>query len=218
MISLVNVMLYADYTQLYLSFNSLDEDNQASSVAQIESCVRDIDCWMACNKLKLSKDTTELLVISSRYRPRSSLDSILVGDCCVHPSNNVRNIGVVFDQTLSLNKHVILVCKSVLFHLRNIVKIREYLTVESTKGLIQAFVTCRLDNCNSLLIGSPKYLIAKLQRIQNCAARLVAKQPRAVHISTVLKSLHWLPVEHRITFKVLLLTYKAINNLAPSYF
>ena len=112
---------------------------------------------------------------------------------------------------------MISVCKSALFHLRNIVKIREYLTVESTKALIQAFVTCRLDNCNSLLTGSPKYLIAKLQRIQNCAARLVAKQPRAAHISPVLKSLHWLPVEHRITFKVLLLTYKAINNLAPSY-
>ena len=124
---------------------------------------------MAHNKLKLNKDKTELLVISSRYRPRSSLDSILVGDCCVHPSDNVRNIGVVFDQTLSLNKHVISVCKSALFHLRNIVKIREYLTVESTKALIQAFVTCRLDNCNSLLTGSPKYLINSKLRCSPCS-------------------------------------------------
>ena len=94
-----------------------------------------------------------------------------------------------------------------------------YLTSESTKTLVHAYVTCRLDNCKSLLLGSPKYMIQKLQRVQNCAARLVAGQPRAARICQVLKELlkHWLPVEQRITFKVLLLTFKALNNLAPPY-
>ena len=109
------------------------------------------------------------------------------------------------------------VCKSALFHLWNIAKIRMYLTSESTKTLVHAYVTCRLDNCNPLLLGSPKYMIQKLQRVQNCAARLVAGQPRAVHICPILKDLHWLPVEQRISFKVLLLTFKALNNLAPPY-
>ena len=208
---------YADDTQLYLSFNSLSGDDQAYSVSQVESCVRDIDRWMSCNKLKLNRDKTELLVISSKYRPRPSLDSILVGDHRVERSDKARNIGVVFDETLSLDKHVSSVCKSALFHLRNIAKIRMYLTSESTKTLVHAYVTCRLDNCNSLLLGSPEYIIQKLQRVQNCAARLVAGQPRAAHIRPVLKELHWLPVEQRITFKVLLLTFKALNNLAPPY-
>ena len=53
--------------------------------------------------------------------------------------------------------------------------------------------------------------------IQNCSARLVSRQPRAAHASPFLVALHWLPVEQRIVFKVLLLTYKALNNLAPSY-
>ena len=110
-----------------------------------------------------------------------------------------------------------MICKSALFHLRNIVKVREYLTVESTKALVHAFVTCPLDNCNSLLTGLPKYLITKLQRIQNCAARLVTQQPRAAHVSPILKALHWLPVDQRVVFKILLLTHKAINNLAPSH-
>ena len=208
---------YADDTQLYLSFSSLSGDDQAHSVAQVESCVRDIDRWMSRNKLKLNRDKTELLVISSKYRPRSSLDSILVGDHRVNRSDKARNIGVAFDETLSLDKHVSSVCKSALFHLWNIAKIRMYLTSDSTKTLVYAYVTCRLDNCNSLLLGSPKYMIQKLQRVQNCAARLVAGQPRAAHIRPVLKELHWLPVEQRITFKVLLLTFKALNNLAPPY-
>ena len=176
-----------------------------------------ISTSMSRNKLKLNRDKTELLVISSKYRPRSSLDSILVGDHRVNRSDKARNIGVAFDETLSLDKHVSSVCKSALFHLWNIAKIRMYLTSDSTKTLVYAYVTCRLDNCNSLLLGSPKYMIQKLQRVQNCAARLVAGQPRAAHIRPVLKELHWLPVEQRITFKVLLLTFKALNNLAPPY-
>ena len=68
-----------------------------------------------------------------------------------------------------------------------------------------------------LLLGSPKYMIQKLQRVQNCAARLVAVQPRAAHICPVLMELHWLPVEQGSTFKALLLTFKALNNLAPPY-
>ena len=86
-----------------------------------------------------------------------------------------------------------------------------------SKILVQSFVICRLDNCNSLLVGSPKYLFQKLQRIQNCAARLVAQFPKAVRTSPILQKLHWLPVEQRVIFKVLLLTNKAINNLAPVY-
>ena len=78
---------YADDTQLYLSFNSLDGDDQVSSVAQIEFCVRDTDHWMMHSKPKLNRDETELFVIGSKYRLCLLLDSILVGDCCVCPSN-----------------------------------------------------------------------------------------------------------------------------------
>ena len=114
----------------------------------IESCVREIDNWpwMSRNELKLNKDKTELLVISSRYRPRPSLDSIVVGNYRVCPSVSARNIGVLFDQTSSLEKHVNSACKAALFHLRNIAKIREYLTVDDTKILVHAFGICRLDN------------------------------------------------------------------------
>jgi len=101
---------YAADTQLYLSFNSLSGDDKAYSVAQVESCVRDIDHWMSCNKVKLNRDKTELLVISSKYRPRPSLDSILVGDHRVNRSDKAWNKGAPFDETLPLDKHVSYVC------------------------------------------------------------------------------------------------------------
>ena len=54
-------------------------------------------------------------------------------------------------------------------------------------------------------------------RVENSAARLAFKESKFCYIRPLLKSLHWLPVKYRIGFKVLLLTFKAIHGLAPSY-
>ena len=96
-------------------------------------------------------------------------------------------------------------------------RIRKFLSAEHTKILVNAFVTSRLDNCNSLLYGLPSGLLHKLQLVQNCAARLILGGGEYDHITPLLRELHWLPVEHRINFKLLLITFKALNNLAPSY-
>ena len=77
--------------------------------------------------------------------------------------------------------------------------------------------TNKLDYCNSLLTGLPKYLIKCLQSVQNAAARLVSGSKKQDHITPILHELHWLPVEKRITYKTLLITFKCLNNLVPSY-
>ena len=94
-------------------------------------------------------------------------------------------------------------CKVSSFHLYNIRRIRKYLTNDITQTLVHAFVTARIDYCNSLLFGVPAIYLNKLQRIQNSAARLVCLIPRYNHITPVLYSLHWSPVSFRIDFKVL---------------
>ena len=108
-------------------------------------------------------------------------------------------------------------CKSAQFHLRNISKIRKHPNNDSTEIIIHVFVSSKLDHCNSLLYGLPAYKLHRLQLLQDTAARIVTLTRKYDHITPVLQSLHLLPVNFIMIFKILLLVYKGLNNLAPSY-
>ena len=128
-----------------------------------------------------------------------------------------RNLRTWFDSNLNLQEQIHSTCKSRFFHLFNIRRIRKYLSQESARTLVHAFIIGRIDYCNGLLFGLPSFHLLKLQRLQNAAARLISNVPRYSHITPVLCSLHWLPVKFRIDFKILLLTFKVIYGHAPGY-
>ena len=211
--------LYADDTQLYLAFKPSEPSSIVNNISRLEKCVDGIRAWMKLNLLKLNDDKTELLVITSRPSTSQSLHiSIKVGDQDISPSEEPpKNLGVIFDSTCSLKDHVSYVCRSINFNLYSIGKIRKYLDRPTVEKLANAIITSRLDYCNSLMFGIPKELISQLEKRQNHAARVITKWRKYDHINPALVDLHWLPVKQRIDFKILLLTYKALNGLAPAY-
>ena len=116
-----------------------------------------------------------------------------------------------------LSTEVTDICKSASLAIRNIGKIRNYLDQPIAEKLVHAFVTSKIDFCNSLLYGLSKKQLDKLQHILNAAARINKKSQNFQHISSVLLNLHWLPVTKRIEFKILTITHKALNGMALSY-
>ena len=136
---------------------------------------------------------------------------------CIEVSSNARNIGVTFDTNMNLEKHVMNTCKTAFYHLRNIARIRNCLSQDEAEILVHAFISSKLDFCNALLYDLPQSVLDRLQYVQNCSARLVTKTSRSEYITPVLRRLHWLPIRQRITYKVLVLTYKALNGMAPQY-
>lgn len=209
--------LYADDTQLYISFKTDCCIDLEEAKFRVERCVDEIDRWMCNNLLKLNQDKTELVVISSKFRHYPDLEHIRVGDEYIAPKSSARNLGVIIDNCLCMEQHVKKICSEANYHLRNISKIRKYLTQDSAEILVHAFIGSKLDYCNSILYGIPKKLICKLQRIQNTAARIVTLTRKYDSITPIMFKLHWLPVQFRIIFKLLLIVYKALNDKTPSY-
>jgi len=122
----------------------------------------------------------------------------------------------VLDSNFSFENHISHVTKIAFFHLRNIAKLQNMLRVSDAEKLVQAFMTSRLDYCNALLGGCPASSINKLQ-IVNSAARVLTRSRKYYHITPILQSLHWLPIKFCISYKILLLAYKALNVLATVY-
>ena len=139
-------------------------------------------------------------------------------DCEIEFSESIRNLGVFLDGSLSVEMQMDQLCKVLYVQLRRISKIRSFPTVDTANTLAVDFILSRLDYCNSLLAGLPDYKLAKLQRIQNSAARLVLRKPRRESATPLLKLLHWLPVKARTEYKVSTLCYQCLNSVAmPSY-
>lgn len=205
---------YADDTQIYISSKS--DPTLTSTI--LSECVLEIKTWMHHNFLKLNCSKTEVLLIGTPAAiHKGSNLNLIMDDSVVLPSAQARNLGVIFDTHLTLDSHIKNITKSAFHHLRNIARIRPFLTPPDAERLIHAFVTSRIDYCNALFIGLPAKSIKRLQYIQNSAARILTYTPSGQHITGVLYSLHWLPVQSRIVFKTLTLTYKAIHGTAPSY-
>ena len=172
---------------------------------------------MIANKLKINDDKTEFLAISSS-RSSVKLDfSLTIGNESISQSASCRNLGVMFDKYANMDTQITSLCRSAHFHLRNIQAIRHLLTDSAAEQLVHALVTSRIDYCNSLLYGVPGYKLDKLQRVHNIACRIGCRIPKTAHITGHVKDLHWLPITMRIRFKVLLLTFRAYNDMAPAY-
>ena len=207
----VSFHCYADDTQLYLPI-SPDEN---FCMAKLHSCMADIKSWMTVNFLQLNDAKCELLLL---FPPKdTTLINNNLGPLLPNSQPTVRNLGVVLDPNLSLETHVRKVVQTSFYHLRNIVKIKSFLSTPDLKKVIHAFIYSRLDYCNALYSCLSKKRIHRLQLVQNAAARLLTGSRKFDHITPILASLHWLPISFRIEFKILLITYKAISGLAPSY-
>ena len=124
---------------------------------------------------------------------------------------------MILDSSLKFDRQINAVVKGAFFQLRQISKIKPFLSRLDLEKVSHALISSRLDYCNSLYSGITNASLNRLQLVQNAAARLLTGTRRWDHITPVLASLHWLPVKFRIHFKVLLFVYKALHNLAPPY-
>ena len=208
---------FADDHQVYRSFAKLDE--YSLMVDEVPKCFRHIEQWMTHYYLQLNAGKTEVIVFGTPgLLSQLQIQGVfLSSNTCIRLSPVVKNLGFRLDNTLSMKKQVSHV-KKVCFHkLRQIARMRYFLSTKQLTILIQAVITTSLDYCNALYFGCYKTVISQLQLIQNRACRVIFGLKKRESVSDKLKSLHWLKVDERIQFKVLLLVFKCLHGIAPPY-
>ena len=209
---------YADDLQLYISYDPSKAESRDEAWVTMGKCIIDVESWMTENHLQLNKEKTEVLNIQSKHQLRRfGNQALTVSDLPLQPTSCVRNLGVMFNQHLGMHDQVSAIVRACNFHLRNIGRVRRYLSDAACQSAIQSLVIARMDYCCSLLVNIPISEIRRLQVVQNRAARLITMTNPREHITPVLANLHWLPVHLRIHFRVLVHTYKSIHDLAPAY-
>ena len=134
---------------------------------------------------------------------------------CVRFSNSIKNLGFIIDKQLKMDLQVNAIVSHCYKLFGDVRRNRHLLSNDSVETIVHSIIGSRLDYCNSLFCGIDKNIIGKLQKLQNAAARIISKRKKRESVRDVLDKLHWLPVEKRVVFKILVMTFKIVHGLAP---
>ena len=147
-----------------------------------------------------------------------SVVNVQLSDCNVALRPNVCSLGVHLDSQLTMRTYVQHICRSSFYQLRQLRSIHPSLSETSCSALLYAFITSRLDYCNSLLARIRDGLITQRQSVMRVAARLVLRRSKFDPISADIRDrLHWLPIRSRIVSKLGILAYKCLHGNALPY-
>ena len=142
---------------------------------------------------------------------------IKVGNDMIKPSTSVRNLGIIFDNHMSMTQHINSLISSVNFHLRNIRRIAKYLDQDTKHHVVRCLILSRLDYGNALLYGAKSKDLDRLQSLQNKAVKLIFSASKRDSPSPLMNTLHWLPIRERIIFKICMYVFKCLKGIAPEY-
>ena len=183
----------------------------------IQDLLLHIGVWMNEYFLCLNQSKTKILVIAPpSLQPEIIVRGVFLENTCIRFVDSAKNLGIVLDNVLSFDTQVNKIVKSCYLTIKNITLIKNYLSENQRKQLICARIFSLLDYCNSLYYGINVSLVNKLQRVQNCAAKLIFKNriPSSLLDEKFLK-LHWLKIKYRIIYKIILIVHNCLKQNAP---
>ena len=212
-----NIWGYADDHQVAKSFKP---DQQFDVLHHdIIKCFKVIKQWMASYYMLMNDSKTQFIV----FGPQKILNELQIHGVNLGPNTSIRfvssvkNLGIYMDSSLTMERQIVELKKKCFRTIRNICKIRFYLTEEQLKKVVNSLVVSCLDYCNSLYYGISNKLSHQLQLIQNACAKAITGKYKYDHLGNDLSDLHWLNIKKRVLFKIGLISYKSINGHAPDY-
>jgi exonuclease III len=220
----LNIQLYADDSQLYISFHPMRPSELQNITERINSCLSEIKVWMVNNFMKLNETKTELLILGKplvlrkfnlKVTVKFGVNTIVPTEC---KGDSWKSLGVLLDESLNMERQINNVKKNCCWTMTNLRTIRRYLDEKVRLMLVKQLIISKLDYCNALYFNLSKTRLKKLQSILNGGVRFIyGVTDRNVDLIPYYKRAHILPVDKRIFFKVCLICFKVAHGLAPLY-
>ena len=220
----LKIKLYADDSQLYISFHPNRPGEFHELTERINQCLAEIKAWMVKNFMKLNDTKTELLLIGKPLvLAQCNLEvKLQFGNTTIQPTeckgDNWKSLGIKLDPNLSMERQLNSVKQKCCWTMTNMRRIGSYLDESVKIMLVKQLVISKLDYCNALYMNLPKTRLKKLKSILNGCIRFIYNvKERQEDLIPYYKKAHILPIEERIFFKVCLLCYKIVYGKAPDY-
>ena len=194
---------YADDTVLNFVFGSTLSQFMFDDISTL------IQRWFSNAQLKLNADKSEYMIIRKSKSGKLGLLRLAEDGDYIE---QVKVLGCCIDCQITLQRQVNFVYSNSFCYLRKVWAIRDEVKTSVFFELIRALVLSRVDYCNSLYYVLPNFLLAKLQRIMNSAARLIFQLASSTPTSSYLRQLHWLPISQRSVFKILLYAHRFVHQ------
>jgi hypothetical protein len=206
---------YADDSNARLTFSLCFQNNVLTQ--ELPKLMDKITQMMNDFFLKINPDKTEIILfIPPSLKNVPSINGTFFGpETCIRFSDTVTNLGVKLDRFLNFEPYVNATVSLCYKLIKDVASVRNLISKSQTEMLVHSIITSRLDYCNSLLYNVNNCVINKFQKVQNAAARVILKLRKFQSVRNELVNLHWLRINERITFKLLVLTFKCMNDMAP---
>ena len=196
---------YADDTNARLQFSLKFQYFNISQ--RVPDLLSKITQWMNQHFLKLNSNKTEAILFTPQST--SKINGLFLEDnTCIRFQNSVTLLGITLDECLDFNKQVSATVSSGYHYIRSIGKIKSFMSRNDLEKMVHSVISAKLDYCNIILFGVNQSVLNKLQKLQNAAARLIYKLPKRSSVSDIIRKLHWLRVDERIVYKILLFVFK----------
>lgn len=207
---------YVDDSKLLLSFTIQDVDN---AMISLQDDLSGITKWCCVNKLLINPTKTKFMLIGTRQlllRLPDEMSLSILGES-LRPTISASDLGVTLDSHLTYDDHITKTISSCMAKLCQIYRVKDSFDRDTLILIIQSLVMSKLYYCSTVWANTSSTNIKKLQLVQNFAARIITNTRKHDHITPTLKELKWLPVKKHLIYRDIIMTFKCLNGMTPSY-
>ena len=214
----VNYHLYADDLQLYKHSPALDLIN---SISDVNVVLPRIELWTRENDLSINPKKCEAIIIgSAKLRTKVEnryLPDLRICGTSIKTSENLRNLGVIFDKNMNWDKHIFELRRRCYATLKHLYLFKNFLSVKAKQLLTESLVLSKLDYCDTVYSGINIDLATQLQKIMNSCLRYIYNARKREHITPLLFKAGWLSLKYRLQFHGVCMLYKTLKTGTPNY-